>query len=145
MKEVEKMALKPVSYKLDEKRIEAIKAVCDDTNMKQADFLNLAIDNMIEKIAVEKSGGMSMTIPTPYIFHELNDDEKKQIIDLLNEAAYTFTRIAKGKLDLGLDLIKYFAVDRLNPAVSDEEKKRYLDSFYKYLDIKKYMKGDENV
>ena len=137
------MALKPVSYKIDEKKLEAIKAVCDEANIKQADFINLAIDNMIEKIALEKSGGMVMNIPTPYIYQELTDDQREELLDLLNSAAYEFTRIVKGRLDLGLELIKHFAFERLNPDNGARDKERFLDTYYKYLEIENKMKGDE--
>lgn len=137
------MALKPVSYKIDEKKLEAIKAVCEAAELTQAEFINLAIDNLIEKISVEQSGGMVMCIPTPYIYQELTEDQREQLLDLLNHSAYEFTNIAKGKLDLGLDLIKHFAVERLNPDNAARDKASFLDAFYKYLEIKDRMKGDE--
>ena len=137
------MALKPVSYKIDEKKLEAIKAVCELENISQAEFINLAIENLIEKYSIEKSGGMVMYIPTPYIYQELTEDQREQLLDLLNHSAHEFTNIAKGKLDLGLDLIKHFAVERLNPDNAARDKASFLDAFYKYLEIKERMKGVE--
>lgn len=133
--------LKAVSYKIDENRLEAMKAVCEAAEIKQADFINMAIDNLIDEIANEKSGGVSISIPTPYIFAELSEEARGEILDLLNETVYKFSKIAGGKLDLGLNLIKQFAEVRLNPDNEAREKEEYLNAFYKYLDIKNLMRG----
>lgn len=133
--------LKAVSYKIDEKRLEAMRAACEAADIKQADFINLAIDNLIDQLANEKSGGACVMLPSPYIFADLSDEARAEVIDLLNETNYKFTKIVGGKLDLGLNLIKQFAEERLNPANEARDKDEYLKAFYKYLDIKNIMKG----
>lgn len=138
--------LKAITFKLDESKIEVLKAVCDEAGIKQADFINMAIDDLIEKIAREESGGMTLEIPTPYIYQALDDKARFDILELLNETTYRFSKIAGGRLDLGLNKIKQFAEYRLNKDNEARQKEEYLNVFYKFLDIKKIFEkgGNDN-
>lgn len=123
------MALKSIAFKLEESKIDALKAVCDKADISQADFINRAIDREISEIITVQSGGLILTIPSPYIYQEMSDEVKDQIIDLMNETAYQFSKIAGGKLDLGLHALAGFVEFRLNEVNENRDRQRMRDAF----------------
>lgn len=127
------MALKIVSYKIEESTNEKIKKLCELENITQADFINNAINDALEMYVLESGGGTSLNLPSPYVFQELSKNTQKEVIDLLNETCYKFSKLVGGRLDVGLDLIKVFLVDAFNK--EDDEKEKLKKNFIKYLEI----------
>lgn len=139
------MALKAVSFKTDEARVKAMKEMCEAANMTQADFINQSIDRMIHEIVCTESGGMIVSLPSPYFNLELSKEEKAQILDLLNETSYKFSKIAGAHLDLGLNEIKKFAEYRLNAFNTKRDKEKFMNNFIRYskiqVDLMDELKG----
>lgn len=129
------MALKAMGFKLEESKIDALKAVCDKAGISQADFINRAVEHEISEIIAVQSGGLILTIPSPYIYQELSDEVKEQIIELMNETAYKFSKIAGGKLDIGLHGLAEFVEYRLNEVNEDRDRQRMRDTFNDFSKI----------
>ena len=136
--------LKQVTYKLEETKLEVIKELCEKANIKQADFINLAIDNAIDMLVNEAGGGVQINLPSPFVNQELSEETKEQVIKLLNECNFKFTELVGGRLDVGLNLINEFVQASLR-RTSKEQKQSYLNNYIDYLNIKeKINKGGEN-
>lgn len=133
--------LKVKSFKLDETDIKAMSEVCELAGISQANFIRNAIHHYIDELATTASGGMYGKIPSPYIYQSISQKDRNKIIDLLNETNYKFTKIAGGKLDLGLNEIKQFAEYRLNPVNEERDKAKFLKAFDSYNLILNNLEG----
>lgn len=126
------MALKSIAFKLEDSKVDALKAVCNELNISQADFINDAIKHEFSRLATVQSGGMILSIPSPYIYQKTSDEDKDQIIQLMNETAYRFSKIAGGKLDIGLHALAGFVEYRLNAVNEDRDRQRMQDAFNEF-------------
>lgn len=133
--------LKQVTYKLEETKLEVIKELCDKANLKQADFINFAIDNAIDMLVNEAGGGTQIVLPSPFINQEMTEETKEKVIQLLNDCSYKFTQLVGGRFNVGLNLINEFTQTTLR--ATNEEKERYLSNYQDYLNIKSKIKGGE--
>ena len=125
-------------FRLEEGQVESVKKICEELKMTQACFINLAIDNFINKLLTEKSGGMVLNIPNP-TFENITETKRKEIIDFFNEVDYQYTKVAGGNCDVGLSEIRQFINKRLS--ANKFEKEKFSEEFYKFLEFKKISKG----
>ncbi len=126
---------KIVNFRLDESRAKALKAFCDKADITQADFINQAIEHELNEIVTEKSGGVVIRIPSPYIYQDMSDEAKAQIIELMNDTAYKFSKIAGGRLDLGLHALAGFVETRFNAVNEERDKANMREIFADFVKL----------
>lgn len=127
------MALKLVSFNVEESMHEKIKKVCEIEGIKQSDFFNCAIGLAFEAYQLEAGGGVNISLPSPFIFHPLSRERQEEIISFMNETLYQFGKLSGGSLDVGLNLIYQFMIDSFN--TTEQEKQKKVEKFYKYLEV----------
>lgn len=127
------MALKQLSFNIEESTHDKIKRVCELEGIKQTDFINRAIDFAFQAYQLEAGGGVNLSLPSPLVGGELSAESKEEIISLMNETSYQFRKLARGSLDVGLNLINQFLIDTFN--MTEQEKQKKLEKFYKYLEV----------
>lgn len=120
-----------INVRIEETKLEQLKKVCELSGIKQSDFINTAIDCVIEQLINEKAGGIMLKIPSPYLNLPLSEESKKEILDLMNETNYKFSKLAGGKLDVGLNMIKQFVEESFRK--DSKEIKSFQETFEKYL------------
>lgn len=120
-----------INVRIEETKLEQLKKVCELSGIKQSDFINTAIDCAIEQLINEKAGGIMLKIPSPYLNQPLSEESKKEILDLMNETNYKFSKLAGGKLDVGLNMIKQFVEESFRK--DSKEIKSFQETFEKYL------------
>lgn len=122
-----------INVRIEETKLEQLKKVCELSGIKQSDFINGAIDNAIQQLINEKAGGIMLKIPSPYLNQPLSEETKKEILELLNETNYKFSKMAGGKLELGLNMIKQFFEESFRK--DSKEIQSIHETFEKYLNI----------
>lgn len=106
------MAKKILSVRVEDELLQKVNRFGGILNLSQAEFVTLAIENLVNDIMHERSGGATIKLPNPSNYL-MSEDTKAEILDLLNKSNYTLTQITNSGVDLGFNLIKQFAEDRL--------------------------------
>lgn len=127
------MSLKLLSFNIEESTHEKIKKMCEIEGIKQTDFINRAIDCYLEVLACESNGGKFIELVPPCIYKELPEATQKQVVELMNEFSYQFTKITQGKMVVPLDIIKYHVVESFN--LDNETKQKMSKRYCEYLGI----------
>lgn len=120
-----------INVRIEETKLNQLKKVCELSGIKQSDFINMAIENAIEQLINEKAGGIMLKLPSPYLNQPLSEESKKEILDLMNETNYKFSKLAGGKLDVGLNMIKQFVEESFRK--DSKEIQSFQETFEKYL------------
>lgn len=128
------MALKRVDLYVDSDNLDKLKKMCELEQIKQSEFINKAIASYLELLTSESGGGEFVElVPSCLLGEKLTPEQKEDVIKLLNETCYQFTKITQGKENINLDLLKNHLVNAFN--LDEENKQDLLNNYLKYLEI----------
>lgn len=135
------MAKKILSVRVENELLEQVNYFGEKLKVSQAELVTMAIENLINDILSERHGGATIKLPNPNNYL-LSEEAKNEVLDLLNKTNFTLTQITNSGLDLGLNLIKQFAEDRLKRD-SKEDKEKFVNNQIEDSKFFETLKGGE--
>ena len=91
---------KALNVRIDENTVNRMKYYCAELGKSEADFMAAAIESYCNALRLERSGGMSLTIPNPQTV-TASADSKSEALAILSKAAHDLTKNESG-LEFGL-------------------------------------------